>query len=417
MPKNSQGRDIAEIIPDKCIGCQLCVGECPVSAIEMKDGVAHVNPDLCIGCGRCSKVCPVNAVIFEKPVKKKVTGPGQEPRPLDDYRGVAVFIEVANGIGANVAWELVGQARKIAEKLGSSVFGFLLGDKVGSVADEAITYGCDAVHTVDDPALKTYISRLYGRALEQVCREVKPEVLLLGATPLGRDLAPVVAARLNTGLTADCTGLDIDAETRLLVMTRPTFGGNIMASILCRSHRPQMSTVRPGVMKQPLKETGRKGEVRRLTLEKVDEALPRVVDFIAAVAGGADITQASALVVVGKGACNSRYVPMLEELAELLGGTIACSRPVVEAGLLPYERQVGQTGRTVSPRLYIGVGVSGSVQHQAGMQGSEKIIAINTDREAPLVGIADYAIIGDYTVIVPELIKGIKERTGKVGKT
>ncbi|MFH1646862.1 MAG: FAD-binding protein [Chloroflexota bacterium] len=417
MPKNSQGRDIAEIIPDKCIGCQLCVGECPVSAIEMKDGVAHINPDLCIGCGRCSKVCPVNAVIFEKPVKKKVTGPGQEPRPLGDYQGVAVFIEASNGRGAGVAWELVGKARKIAEKLGSRVFGFLLGDKVGSVADEAIAYGCDAVYIMDDPALKTYISRLYGRALEHICREVKPEVLLLGATPLGRDLAPVVATRLNTGLTADCTGLDIDPETRLLVMTRPTFGGNIMASILCRSHRPQMSTVRPGVMKQPPKEKGRKGEVHRLTLEKVDEALPRVVDFIAAVTGEADIAQASTLVVVGKGACNSRYVPMLEELAELLGGTIACSRPVVEAGLLPYERQVGQTGKTVSPKLYIGVGVSGSVQHQAGMQGSEKIIAINTDREAPLVGIADYAIIGDYTVVVPELIKGIKERTGKVGKS
>jgi electron transfer flavoprotein alpha subunit len=291
-----------------------------------------------------------------------------------------------------------------------------MGEGVESVAEETIAYGCDDVYMIDSPLLKSYLSGIYGRGLAHICREVKPEVLLLGATPLGRDLAGIVATQLETGLTADCTGLDVDAPNRLLVMTRPTFGGNIMASILCRNHRPQMSTVRPGVMKLPQKEPGRHGEIHQLVLEASEGGLPQVIDFIpkADEAGAVDISRAPALVVLGKGACNAGYLPLLEELASLLGGTIACSRPVVESGFLPYVRQVGQTGRTVSPRLYIGVGVSGAVQHLAGMKGSERIIAINTDRQAPLVRIADYAIIGDYTEIVPELIKGIKERKGKV---
>lgn len=413
MPKNSKGRDIAEIIQDKCIACQLCIGECPVGAINMEGGVVRIDPEVCVGCGRCFDVCPVGAVTFEKPRRKKITGIGQEPRPLEDYRGIAVFIEVRGSRGTEVSWELIGKARELADKLETQLFGLLLGSEVGLVAGEAIAYGCDTVYMVDNPILKTYLSRVYGKALVHLCNQIKPEILLLGATPLGRDLASVVATQLETGLTADCTGLDIDRQQRLLLMTRPTFGGNIMATILCRNHRPQMSTVRPRVMKLPEKDPARRGEIRNVALVISEDKLPQIVDFIAeaAEAGTMDITKSPVLVVLGKGACDSRSLPMLEELARLLGGTIACSRPVVQAGLLPYLRQVGQTGKTVAPKIYIGVAVSGAVQHLVGMQGSEKIIAINIDRNAPLVQIADYALIGDYSEIVPKLISGIQARS------
>ncbi len=410
MPKNSKGIEIAKIIPGKCISCQLCIGECPVDVITMEDGVAKIEPEGCIGCGKCFDVCPTNAVILEKPRKKKKVE--AKPSPFADYTGVSVFIEVKDGIGADVAWELVGKARELADKLKTKTIGLLLGAGVKTVAEDAIAYGCDEIYMIDDPLLKQYLPKVYGRALTRLCEKVKPEIVLLGATPLGRDLASVVATKLQTGLTADCTGLDIDLENRLLLMTRPTFGGNIMATILCQNRRPQMSTVRPRVMKPPGKNPGRHGEIHTLKLEAPEEILPRIIDFIprAAEVGGVDIAKSAVLVVVGKGACNENHLPMLEELARALRGTIACSRPVVQSGLLPYVRQVGQTGKTVAPKLYIGVAVSGAVQHLVGMQGAGRIIAINTDRNAPLIQIADYALVGDYVEIVPKLIKGIKAK-------
>lgn len=413
MPKNSKGRNIAEIIPDKCIGCQLCVGECPVAAIHMEADIAKIDPEVCIGCGRCFNVCPVDAVIFEKTKKKQLTGVGQPPRPLEDYRGIAVLIEVRNGTAAKVSWELVGKARELAEKLNVAVYGFLVGTGVQTIAQEAIAYGCDTVYLIDNPLLRHYSSRAYGKALVQLCEQVKPEIFLMGATPLGRDVSAVVSTQLETGLTADCTGLDIDPEERLLLMTRPTFGGNIMATIVCRNHRPQMSTVRPGVMKLPQKDQGRRGEVRIFDFTVAEDELPVMIDFIPTPEdmSGVDITKVPVLVVVGKGACDTRHLPTLEELAQILGGTIACSRPVVQLGLLPYIRQVGQTGRTVAPKIYIGVGVSGAVQHLVGMQTAEKIIAINIDPHAPLMQMADYAIVGDYLKVVPKLIKGLRNRS------
>jgi electron transfer flavoprotein alpha subunit len=414
MPKNSKGREIAQVIAGKCIGCQICLGECPVNVITMEEGVAVIDGEGCIGCGKCYDVCPSDAIFYEKQRKKKAAK-AATTCPIDEYKGVAVFIEVQDGRGAEVSWELMGKARELAEKLDTQVLGFLPGYNTDSVAQEAIAYGCDIVYTLDDPILKAYLSKVYGKALLHLCQQVKPDILLLGATPLGRDLSGVVATQIGTGLTADCTGLDIDPECRLLLMTRPTFGGSIMATILCRNHRPQMSTVRPRVMKLPAKDTTRKGEIHNLSFEMSQEGLPEVLEYIprSADASDVDITRAPALVVIGKGACDAKSLPMLEELAHLLGGAVAGSRAVIEAGLLPYSRQVGQTGKTVAPKLYIGVGVSGAVQHLVGIQGSDKIIAINTDSQAPLAQIADYALIGDYQQVVPQLIEGIKARIGK----
>jgi electron transfer flavoprotein alpha subunit len=229
---------------------------------------------------------------------------------------------------------------------------------------------------------------------------------------VGRDLAGIVATNIETGLTADCTMLDIDEEKNMLLMTRPTFGGNIMATIFCERHRPQMSTVRPKVFKMYEKDTERKGTVHRYPFEPPEGELPRIIDFIKDVAdeGAVDIARFPALVVAGKGACDAESIAMLQELAEVVGGVVACSRPVVEAGLMPYERQVGQTGKTVAPKLYFAIGVSGAVQHMVGMQGSEKIVAINSDPQAPIFNVADVGIIGDHKKVVPLLIKHLQER-------
>jgi electron transfer flavoprotein alpha subunit len=258
------------------------------------------------------------------------------------------------------------------------------------------------------------LSAPFGKALFDLCVEIRPEILLMGATHLGRDLAGVAATRLQTGLTADCTGLAIEEDTGLLLMTRPTFGGNIMATIFCERHRPQMSTVRPRVMKLPDRDPARQGTVHHHDWSPPESDLAVVTDLIkeGPVAGSVDIVRAPALVVAGRGACDASSFPLLQELADVVGGVVACSRPVVQAGLMPYERQVGQTGKTVAPRLYIGVGVSGAVQHLVAIQGSEKIIAINSDAEAPIFRVADAGIVGNYLQVLPELIAQLKRRAG-----
>jgi len=417
MARNTKGIETAGIIPDRCIGCQICVGECPVGAIQMSaEGVASINAELCIGCGKCSQVCPVGAIRFERKKRQKAEEEVKEPAAgkFEDYQNVAVFIEVMEDQGVQVSWELVGKARELAMGKGGKVVGLLLGCQVEETAREAIAYGCDEVYVIDHPLLKHYLSMPYGKALADLCERVKPEILLIGATPLGRDLSGIVATRLQTGLTADCTGLDIDEEKGFLLMTRPTFGGNIMATIYCQHHRPQMSTVRPRVMKLPPRDPERKGATHFVPWVPPEDQLPEIVDFLKQIpqVGSVDISRAPALVVAGKGACDPASMPLLQELADLLGGVVACSRPVVESGLMPYERQVGQTGKTVAPKLYVGIGVSGAVQHLVGMQGSEKILAINSDPQAPIFRVADVGLVGNYLQVVPALIAGLKKRIG-----
>jgi electron transfer flavoprotein alpha subunit len=415
MSKNSKGIDVAEIIADKCIACQLCIGNCPVGAIELsEEGVAQIDPEVCIGCGKCFEVCPVEAVAFEKKKRRKISKKARGAEAVEgvSYDGVAVFIEVVEGSAAPVSLELIGKAKDLALKRNGRVIGFILGMDVEKIADEAAFYGCDEIHTVSHPALASYLSRPYGKILANLCKEVHPEIFLIGATHLGRDLSGVVATRLGTGLTADCTGLDIEEESGLLLMTRPTFGGNIMATIFCENRRPQMSTVRPGVMKMPARDVSRKGDIFRHEWTPIHDTLAQVVKVTPDVktSGEKDITAFSTLVTAGKGACDTAAFPMLQELADLFGGTLACTRPVVESGLMPYERQVGQTGKTVSPKLYIAVGVSGAIQHLVAIQNAEKIVAINSDEKAPIFQIADVGIVGDYRKIIPVLIRQLKDK-------
>ena len=417
MARNTKGIEVAEIIEDRCIACQICIGECPVAAIQLSpEGVAHIDPELCVGCGKCSDSCPVDAVRFEKKKKRKLRkeerGAPSEGGP--GHAGVAVFIEMIDGNGAQVSWELAGKARELAGPFNSKVMGFLLGSGVDAIAREAVAFGCDEVHVIDDPGLAHYLPATYGKALVDLCESIRPEILLMGATHLGRDLAGVVATRLKTGLTADCTGLSIEEGTGLLLMTRPTFGGNIMATIFCEHRRPQMSTVRPRVMRPPERDPGREGAILHHPWRPPAVEFPVLVEFIreSAAAGEVDIARSPALVVAGRGACDPSSFHLLEELAQVVGGTVACSRPVVESGLMPYERQVGQTGKTVAPRLYIGVGVSGAIQHLVAIQGAEKIVAINSDPKAPIFKVADVGIVGNYLRVVPELIAQLKERMG-----
>ncbi len=413
MPRNIKGIEPAGIISDRCIGCQVCLAECPVGAIAVSpEGVAVINPDQCVGCGRCADVCPAGAVRYERKRKQKTGGEAAPPPAAVDYRGVAVFIEAAEGQGAPVSWELIGKGKELAARRNSSVFGFLLGHGVEKIAREAIAYGCDEVHLIDDPHLRQYLPATYGPALAYLSREIMPEIFLMGATPLGRELSGVVATQLETGLTADCTALDIDEEKGYLLMTRPTFGGNIMATIYSQKHRPQMSTVRHRVMRMGEKDAGREGKIYSHPWEPVPEILPEILEISREDLhlGRTDIGAAPTLVVAGKGACTPDSLPLLQELADLMGGTVACSRPVVEAGLMPYERQVGQTGKTVAPKLYIGIGVSGAVQHLVGIQGSQKIVAINSDPEAPIFRVADWGLVGEYQRVVPELIAALKRR-------
>jgi len=411
MAKNSKGIEVAEILPDKCIACQICIGECPVGAIELTpDGVASIDPEICVGCGKCADVCPVEAVAFDQSKRKKVKDKAK-PKPQAAGNIVAVFIETDGRKGASVSWELVGKARELADKLQARVAGLILGSNVREVCDQAGAFGCDQVHLLEHELLDHYISSLYGHALSEMVRDIQPEILLIGATSLGRDLAGVVATHLRTGLTADCTGLDIEEETGLMLMTRPTFGGNIMATIFCENHRPQMSTVRPKVF--PLPSQREKPEWKLIEHEWTppEGAFPELVEFIEEKSlMGVDITEYPVLIVAGKGACSPEAFAMLEELAGLLNGVVACSRPVVESGLMPYERQVGQTGKTVAPKLYIGVGVSGAIQHRVAIQGAQRILAVNSDPQAPIFQVADVGLIGDASVIIPELISQIQSR-------
>lgn len=387
---------------ETCIGCGACAAQCPFGALSLDaEGKAQAN-EACTACGSCTEACPVDALKIEAAEKKSA---GIDP---SEWRGVWVYAEQREGTLHGVSFELLGEGRVLAEKLGVPLTAVLLGSGVEALAAPLFEHGADRVILADHPALAAYTAEAYAEALSALVRKYKPEALLAGATTIGRGFVPRVAIEVRTGLTADCTGLDIDPATRRLLQTRPAFGGNIMACIECPDHRPQMATVRPKVFKAAPAQPGRTGELVRETLDLKTPAV-RVLETVHAMENEKNVADAEIIVTGGRGLGKPENFALLRELADALGGAaIGASRAAVDAGWISAFHQVGQTGKTVRPKVYIACGVSGQIQHLVGMNSSDTIIAINKDPDAPIFGVADIGIVGDLFQVVPEIIRALK---------
>ena len=387
------------IDPEKCIGCGNCVPACPLGVLEMAEDKAQVSEG-CTLCGFCVEACDYDAIsIEEAPETAKVS---------DSHRGVWVFAEQRNGNVKSVAYELLSRGKELADTLKTELCAVCLGHGIDE-AEQLIACGADKVYLVDSPALADNQEDLYARKLAELIQQHKPEIVIAGATALGRSLIPRIAAVLKTGLTADCTGLDIDTENRLLLQTRPTFGGNIMATIICKTARPQMATVRPRVFKKNPSDKERKGEIIKVDFDHESiTSRTRLLNFVEDLSQAVKIEDADIIVSGGRGLGKPENFQLLQELADVMGAALGSSRPPVDEGWIPYSHQVGQTGKTVCPKLYIACGISGSVQHMAGMQTSDTIVAINDDPDAPIFEIATYGIVGDLFKVVPMLIEKLK---------
>ncbi|MDF2039468.1 electron transfer flavoprotein subunit alpha/FixB family protein [Cytobacillus oceanisediminis] len=336
---------------------------------------------------------------------------------MDENRGVWVFIEQNDGKIEGVSLELLGAGRKLADKLDVPLSGVLLGYEIMSLSQEVIAYGADQVYVIDHEVMKDYRTESYMKAVINLAEKYKPEIFLYGATSNGKDLASAVATDLSTGLTADTTMLDVEVDKRLLEASRPAFGGNIMATILCKKHRPQMATVRPKVMKALEPDHDRQGEVieEAITLSE-DDMRTKVIKIVKDVTKKVNLADAHVVVAGGKGMGDFQNFQLIHELADAIGATVGGTRDVVEAGWLPHEQQVGQTGETITPKVYFAIGISGAIQHVVGMKNSEFIIAINKDPDAPIFDVATYGIVGDALEIVPKLIKELKEARERGGE-
>lgn len=412
-----------QISPEQCIGCGRCEAICRFDAIHLEDSIAVIDYGKCTACGKCVPECPVQCLRLEGAATPSAPQTPESPEDtvaavtvveeaLQAYSGVWVFVEVARQQAHPVSWELLGAGRRLADALGVALSAVVLGHNVGELAPRAISFGADRVYVVDHPELSAYRTAPFARGCVDLVVKHKPEIMLIGATSLGRDLAGAVATQLGTGLTADCTGLEIEAGTRLLLQTRPAFGGNIMATIRTRSHRPQMATVRPRVMEAAAPDPTRQGEIiaETLTLTAADLRV-HIVDFRSAEGfEKPDLSFAEVIVSGGRGLGGPAGFGMLGELAQALGGVVGASRGAVDAGWISHDHQVGQTGQTVRPRLYIACGISGAVQHRVGRQASDLIVAINSDPKAPIFQFATYGVVGDLYEIIPEMTHLARER-------
>ena len=387
------------INPDKCAMCGNCVAACPFGVMDNVDGKIVVGEG-CTLCGACKEVCNYAAITVEKP---------QTTAPTDNNsRGVWVFAETRKGALKKVGYELLSRGRELADTLKTELCAVALGHDIKEV-QSLIAQGADKVYLVDSPDLADNQEDYLTHSLLNLIKEHKPEVVLAGATALGRSFFPRVAAILNTGLTADCTGLDIDTEKRLLLQTRPTFGGNILATILCPNKRPQMSTVRPRVFKTTPPNPNRQGQIIKVDFKKDSvTAKTKLLSFVEDLTEKVKLEDADIIVSGGRGLGKAENFKLLEELAGCMGAAMGSSRAAVDEGWIPYSHQVGQTGKTVCPKLYIACGISGAIQHLAGMQTSDCIVAINDNPDAPIFQVAHYGIVGDLFQVVPLMIKKLK---------
>jgi electron transfer flavoprotein alpha subunit len=390
---------------EKCIACGQCVEACPFGVLRL-EGEQLVIGEGCNLCGACVEVCEVEALALPETE-------GVAPRPAVPPDGVWVFAEQRRGELAPVTVELLGEARRLAESLQVKVAAVLLGDRVDHLPEVLLSAGAHKVYVTAHPLLQDFLEETYAAVLTELARKFQPEIILAGATYLGRAFIPRVAAALKTGLTADCTAFAIDPDQRLLLQTRPAFGGNILATIITPRTYPQMATARPGVFKPAAPAASPTGEVIRVEAAALENPpRGRFVGTVLEIKERIPLNAAKVIVAGGRGLKEAKHFKLLEELADLLGGAVGASRGAVDAGWIPYAHQIGQTGKTVSPQLYIAVGLSGAAQHLVGMQSSEVIVAINKDPQAPIFQVADVGLVGDLFEIVPALIQEIKKDRG-----
>ena len=410
-----------QIINDKCKGCALCVKACPFEAIDMKDRLAVIN-EKCTMCNQCIPACKFDAIVKSEETEKG-------PVDLSAYKDVWVFAEQRDGKLMNVALEILGEGHRISREISADtkVCAVLVGGRVEHLVDELYAYGADIVYVASDPLLEKYTTDGYAKVITDAIRDYKPEIVLFGATHIGRDLAPRIAARLDTGLTADCTRLDVNTANYIdylekyttmdtkgmdrndgnknLKQTRPAFGGNLMATIVCPARRPQMSTVRPGVMDKLEKAEGRKGQ--RIDLKpnlKREDFQVEVLEIVKAARQAVSLTDAQIICSGGRGLGDALGFDLIQKFADAVGGVVGASRAAVDSGWIDHCHQVGQTGTTVKPKIYFACGISGAIQHLAGMQNSDVIVAINKNPDAPIFEVADYGLVGDLFKIIPEII-------------
>jgi len=389
---------------DLCSGCKRCQKACPYGAIEMIDGKAHIL-DRCTSCGACIELCREKAIQTD-------TKPKEIP-DFSDRQGVWVFAEQRDGKLSRVSLELLGKAQELAGVLNQDVSAVLLGYQVAKLSKRLIGYGADNVYLAEHKALKDYRTIAYTKVIHELVEKQNPNILLMGATHIGRDLAPRLSRRVGVGLTADCTELVIDPEEGILLQTRPAFGGNVMATIASRYSRPQMATVRPGVMEVKQKHGNKGNTIKHKVSITEKEIASKILEKVREKKKSVSLNDAGIIVAGGRGVGSKEGMKALFSLAQVMGGEVAGTRIIVEEGWIPVERQVGQTGQTVRPEIYVACGISGAIQHRAGMLGSRYIIAINKDKSAPIFDVADWGIVGDLHEVVPEFDRAIRSSKGK----